>query len=467
MTGRRLPLLALALSGVCWGTSALWTKIALGDFDPGTLAVLRFALAGLPLAWIARRRLRAAASLPVALWGAAGYGLVVVLWNIGLTATSVTHAALLVGPVPALVAVVALLLGRGTAGPRAWTGYVVAFAGVVAVAAGGGQASLSGDVLILASAVVSAVFTVRQPGLLAGRDPVAVTAVQLGASAAVMAPLAVVEGLPPAFPGVPGLLAVAALVVTGTILPFTLFAWAQARTAPETAGAFLNLEPVIGTVLGAIAFHDVFGPLQAAGAVAVLGGISLSTLPWGEGLAARPCRGVTAAGTAPGTDSAGTGDGGAARRVGDGYPSRFGLLGDGDGDGEDAVRVGGLDMLEIEAGAQGELPGEGTRGALLGQPLDVLAVRRALRPDRQGPAVDVDVDRVRIGPWQIAAEDIAVTGPVEIHRHRPHGRAHVVRGGQQPIGQPVHVAERVETNNHDNHLLRRSMSLVVWRRSQY
>ena len=49
--------------------------------------------------------------------------------------------------------------------------------------------------------------------------------------------------------------------------------------APELAGAFLNLEPLVGTAAGALAFGDPFGPLQLAGGAVILLGIALSTAP--------------------------------------------------------------------------------------------------------------------------------------------------------------------------------------------
>lgn len=300
MTSRRLPLVALALSGLLWGTSAPLTKVALGTLGPGWLTAVRFVLAALPLLWLARHGLRAAATLRVALWGAVGYGIVVALWNAGLARTSVSHGALLVAGVPALVAVVALVLGRGSAGPRAWVGYTLALAGVALVAADGGNAALDGDLLVMASMVVSAVFTVVQSDLLTDRDPLAVTAVQFTASAVVTVPLAaVMEGMPRLGGGVGapggatvGLVAVGALVVTGTLLPFTLFAWAQAHTTPEIAGAFLNLEPIVGAGAGALAFGDPFGRVQYLGAAAVLAGIALSALPAGLRLHRRPAGAV-------------------------------------------------------------------------------------------------------------------------------------------------------------------------------
>jgi hypothetical protein len=59
-------------------------------------------------------------------------------------------------------------------------------------------------------------------------------------------------------------------------VPFTLFAWAQARISPEIAGAFLNLEPLVGVVLGVAVFHDPIGAAQLTGAAAILAGIALN-----------------------------------------------------------------------------------------------------------------------------------------------------------------------------------------------
>jgi hypothetical protein len=76
-------------------------------------------------------------------------------------------------------------------------------------------------------------------------------------------------------------LALAALATVGTLAPFALFAYGQAQVAPELAGAFLNLEPLVGAAAGALAFGDPFGPAQLAGALAILLGIALSTRPRG------------------------------------------------------------------------------------------------------------------------------------------------------------------------------------------
>jgi EamA-like transporter family len=71
---------------------------------------------------------------------------------------------------------------------------------------------------------------------------------------------------------------VVALGACGTLLPFTLFAFGQSRVSSEVAGAFLNLEPLVGALAGAAFFGDPAGPRLASGGAAILAGIGLSTL---------------------------------------------------------------------------------------------------------------------------------------------------------------------------------------------
>jgi drug/metabolite transporter (DMT)-like permease len=258
------------------------SKLALGWLAPGWLTFVRFGLAAaILLAAAPRTRVRAACTPSVLASGAIGYGGSVVVQNDGITRTSVSHAALLVGATPVLVAIIAALWHRTVARPVAWAGFAVSLAGVGLVAGGGGgSATAAGDGLVLASLLLSAAFTVAQARRLRGRDPVALTAVQfLGAALAVLPFSVATEGVPglPAGPGV--VLAVLGLAAGGTLLPFTLFAYAQGRVSAEVAGAFLNLEPLVGTVAGVVVFGDPAGPVQLAGGVAILAGIALSSLP--------------------------------------------------------------------------------------------------------------------------------------------------------------------------------------------
>ena len=283
---RRHAVAALIAAGLLWGTTVPLSKLALEWLSPGWLTATRFGLAAAVLLAVAgrttgRARLRAAFTPKVLASGALGYGGSVMVQNAGITRTSVTHAALLIGATPVLVAIIAAVWYRSVARPVAWAGFAVSLLGVGLVAGGGGGgATMAGDGLVLASLFLSAAVTVAQGRLLTGRDPVAVTAVLfLGAALGALLVVLCTQSAP-AVPVSPGpVLAVLALAAGGTLLPFTLFAFGQKRVSAEVAGAFLNLEPLVGAIVGAAAFGDPVGLAQIAGGAAVVAGIGLSSLP--------------------------------------------------------------------------------------------------------------------------------------------------------------------------------------------
>jgi drug/metabolite transporter (DMT)-like permease len=285
-TSQARAVAALAVAGVAWGTSVPLSKAALSWLPPGWLVVARFGFAAaVLLATVDRAALRAALRWQVLAWGAAGLGGSVLIQNAGLTRTSVTHAALLVGAGPVLVAVIAAAWHHTVARPVAWAGFAISLGGVAVVAGGnGGGASGSGDAMVLGSVLIIAAMTVAQGRLLEGQDPAAITAVQfLGAAVAVLPVAALTEGLPPVpHPGGAGILAVLAVVgltAVGTLTPFTLFAYGQRQVPAEVAGAFLNLEPLVGALVGVAAFGDPAGPRLLMGGAAILGGIVMSSFP--------------------------------------------------------------------------------------------------------------------------------------------------------------------------------------------
>ena len=277
----RSAILALVAAGSLWGVTVALSKLSLAWLDPSWLTVMRFLVAAPLLALIGRRGLRRAFTPGILASGAVGYGAVVLLQNVGIDRTSVSHGAIIVGALPVVVALVVAALGKGNARLLVWLGYAVALIGVVLVAkGGGGGATASGDMLVFFSVVLSGAFMALQPGLLKGRDAAAVTAVQFLAAVLVSLPLAIFGGPLPHAPGNPGaVMAFVALALVGTILPFWLFAYGQARVAPEIAGAFVNLEPLVGAVVGWVAFSNPVGVWQVLGALAVVAGIVISLVP--------------------------------------------------------------------------------------------------------------------------------------------------------------------------------------------
>ena len=289
-TNRRHAVAALIAAGLLWGTTVPLSKLALAWLSPGWLTAARFGLAAAVLLAVTllttgrtsgRAKLRAAFTPKVLASGALGYGGSVIVQSAGISRTSVTHAALLIGATP--------VLGgdhrRGVAPHRGPAGGLGRLRGVARRRRPGhrglwgrGGATTAGDGLVLASLLLSAAVTVAQ-GRLLTRHVRSRSSRCRGTPHGRTAGHGVYGG-GAAVPGRPGpVLAVLALTVGGTVLPFTLFAFGQSRVSAEVAGAFLNLEPLVGAIVGAAAFGDPVGLAQAAGGAAIVAGIGLSSLP--------------------------------------------------------------------------------------------------------------------------------------------------------------------------------------------
>jgi drug/metabolite transporter (DMT)-like permease len=294
---RTRAIAAIIAAGLAWGVSVPLSKVALDWLAPGWLTATRFGLAAaVLLALVPRPALRAAFTPAVLVSGAIGYGGCILAQNAGLARTSVTDAALLIGSSPVFVAVITAAWRRTVARPVAWAGFVLSLGGVLLVAGGGGGGAGAsgvglGDALVLVSVLIAAVMLVAQGGILENRDPVAVSAVQfLGAALATLPVAAATEGVPAAPAGAGPVLAVVALAAVGTLLPFTLFAYGQRRVPPQIAGAFLNLEPLVGAIAGIVVFGDPAGLPQLGGGTAILAGIAMGSLPMFAGHGHRKLR---------------------------------------------------------------------------------------------------------------------------------------------------------------------------------
>src|ERR1700753_481264 len=111
----RSAIFALIAAGSLWGITVALSKLSLRWLDPSWLTVMRFVASAPILAIVRGWRLREALTPSVGLSGAVGFGAVTLLQNAGINHTSVSHAAIIVGAVPVVVALVAAGSGHGNA----------------------------------------------------------------------------------------------------------------------------------------------------------------------------------------------------------------------------------------------------------------------------------------------------------------------------------------------------------------
>jgi drug/metabolite transporter (DMT)-like permease len=273
------------VAGGLWGTGFPLGKIALEEMSVGQLVLFRFLFAcvGLaPLLVVRRAVMPRARDLPLFVIAGALYVPVQFLVQFeGLARTTVSHASLMVGMLPILLALGAVAFTRERLDRTGWLLLAVSTIGaslIVAGAetsgdAGGTGPSLIGDVLVLVSLLAAVAWVLVTQRLMAGGYPSIVASVYV----LVIGTLLLVgyevlrHGVPPLAFSARVWIAVAVQGFFATALTTVLWNWGLSHVPAARAGIFVNLEPVIGAILGVTLMHETLGPLAAVGGTAIVG----------------------------------------------------------------------------------------------------------------------------------------------------------------------------------------------------
>jgi drug/metabolite transporter (DMT)-like permease len=275
---------SLALAGTIWGSSFVIGKVALVDLSVPHLMLYRFAFASLgfmPLLIHSPPRLARSEWGVVALAAVIGVPVQFLMQFGGLARTTASHAALMIGTAPVLVALAAFIFLRERLRPTAWFALIASTAGVALIVMRSGDGgfgasahpSLTGDLLVLASMFAAVVWILVSKQLMIRHSPIAVSGViTIVGTVALAAWVIPRDGLPPTHLSATTWVAMVTLGFVATTLCTVLWNWGLAHTDAGKAGAFINLEPVIGAALGVWLLHESLGATALLGGGLIVGG---------------------------------------------------------------------------------------------------------------------------------------------------------------------------------------------------
>ena len=180
---------------------------------------------------------------------------------------------------PALVAVVAVVLGHERLDPLRTVALVLAIAGMVLVVAGGLDPADGGKPfnpigvgLGLLAAVSQTVFITVSRGRFAGIPSVQAMGWVIFLIPVVCVPLALALGndlgVPLREPRALGFAAIAGIVGAG--VPSALFLYGIRAIGGTRAGILMLIEPLVGVTLAALLLHEALLPIQIVGGAAIL-----------------------------------------------------------------------------------------------------------------------------------------------------------------------------------------------------
>lgn len=279
---------ALATAGCLWGTGFLFGKWALAELSVAHMVLYRFVFAAIGFApatisGLRRTETRIARAdiLPFLIAALLGVPVQFLIQFAGLARTTVSHASLMVGILPVLLAAGAALFAHERVTAGRWIALVASTLGAALIAFGasrgeaGHAASLAGDVLVAASLLASVGWIlIGQRLMKAGRrySPAQTSAYIMTAGMVMLAIwVFATEGPPSIHLSVRTWLSVIASGLVATTVTTFLWNWALVRVPASTAGVFVNFEPVVGAILGVALLGDVLGPYALIGGILVIG----------------------------------------------------------------------------------------------------------------------------------------------------------------------------------------------------
>jgi drug/metabolite transporter (DMT)-like permease len=285
---RALGFAACAAASCFWGCGFFFGKIALEEMSSSFMVLYRFLFAMpvlLPFLITHRPGLNRREWGWLALASFLGVPLQFLIQFYALSITTVSHAALMVGTLPVILAVGASVFAHERMDKVGWVALAGSTCGAALIALGGeghakGGATLKGDLLVIVSLLISLFWLLINKKLVQQHSPVVVTVYGLGIGTLMLLVWVLVRhGMPP-MTGVSmkAWLALAGSGVLCTAATTLLWNWGMTQVPASQAGVLLNMEPLIGGMLGVFVLGERLGPgAWVGGGLILASAVTLTT----------------------------------------------------------------------------------------------------------------------------------------------------------------------------------------------
>jgi drug/metabolite transporter (DMT)-like permease len=291
---RTLGFASCALASAFWGCGFYFGKIALTEMNVGAMVFYRFlfaTIALLPLLALQKTtptRFNQSDYTTLLICAFLGVPLQFLIQFSGLSLTTVSHASLMVGTMPVLLAVAATLFAHERLDRTGWFALAISTIGAALIAFGAAALTphrvtntptLAGDLLVVLSLVIALGWILLNKRLMQRHSALIVTVYGIAAGTAMLAlcvpPL---YGLPPIHHiSLKVWLALAASGLLCTAASTLLWNWGLTQVPASQAGVLLNMEPLIGSILGIVLLHESLGPTARLGGALILAAALLIT----------------------------------------------------------------------------------------------------------------------------------------------------------------------------------------------
>lgn len=279
--------LIAVLSSALGGGAAVATRYLIGDYDPLTLAAVRFgggALCLLPVALLLRPKLPPRADWPaVAALGLVFFGVFIVIYNLSLSYTTVARGTLALSTLPLMTMVVGAVLGLEALTLRKTSGVLLAMGGVATALSASLEAAPAGawrgDLIMAGATICMALYNVYSRPYTQRSSPLGFLTFSMVAGGGALLLLCAVTGRAPAVLAFDTTQALVGLYLAAGGGAFGFFLWVLALkyASPTRVANTITVNPMLAMAAGAFLLGEpVTAPLML-GLVAVCAGVWLAT----------------------------------------------------------------------------------------------------------------------------------------------------------------------------------------------
>jgi len=279
--------MAALLGSVIGGSAAAATRYAIGDLDPVSLATLRYTIGALclaPFALLAIPKLETGReALAIVGLGILFFALYPYLFALSLAHTTVARGSLALSTMPLMTLGLAVLLGREAFSWRRLAGMLLAVGGLgYALSAkldGTTPVAWKGDLVMLAAAVLQAVYNVLSRPFIQRVGGLSFTALGMCIGALVLVIVSAVSDVLSVFPILPGTVwtTIIYLGVFGCALLWVLWSIGICLSSPSLVALTVTVNALTASFLGAVFLSEPVGYEFIAGLLAVSVGVAVAT----------------------------------------------------------------------------------------------------------------------------------------------------------------------------------------------
>lgn len=282
--------LLLIFTTIVWGIQPLCIKLLIADWSPVTITCARYVLISGILFLLMYLRKDNGIKPPRSCWlslaamGVTGIFINNVMQFTGLQYSTVTNCTLIAATSPAITAFVAALFIKERLNLLAWFGIVISFIGALSIVSHGSLDMImkidfnKGDILFFGCQIFWTIYSLIALRVMQKMSAMAATAWAgiLGAICTACYGLGTGE-LTPVFLPMLSWAAYFYTVVLGGVMAMLFWNIGVKNAGPSITSIFQNITPIVGMLGGVLIFNEVVGIDECSGALAILGGVYLTT----------------------------------------------------------------------------------------------------------------------------------------------------------------------------------------------